>query len=79
MGVTFGVVLIVLRGGRGEVKLKLGKAEMLMGSEMVGRSGASATSCSSGCFDDGRVVVRSLFILPPPELTLLAAGVLERG
>lgn len=40
---TFGVVLTVVRGGRGEVKLKVGKAEVLMGSEMVGRSGISAT------------------------------------
>lgn len=29
--------------GRGEVKLKVGKAEVLMGREMVGRSG------NSGC------------------------------
>lgn len=78
-GVTLGVVLMVVRGGRGEVKLKVGKAEVLMGSEMVGRSGASATSSSSGCLEDGRVVVLSLFILPPPELTPLAAGVLDRG
>lgn len=43
-GVTLGVVVMeVVRGGRGEVKLKVGKAEVLMGSEMVGRSGTSAT------------------------------------
>ena len=42
-GVTLGAVLTVARGGRGEVKLKVGKAEVLMGSEMVGRSGTSAT------------------------------------
>lgn len=42
-GVTLGVVLMVVRGGREEVKLNVGKAEVLMGSEMVGRSGISAT------------------------------------
>lgn len=78
-GVTLGVVLMVVRGGRGEVKLKVGKAEVLMGSEMVGRSGTSTTSSSSGRLEEGRAVVLSLFILPPPEFTLLAAGVLDRG
>lgn len=78
-GVTLGAVLMVVRGGRGEVKLKVGKAEVLMGSEMAGRSGNSATSSSSGRLEEGRAVVLSLFILPPPELTLLAAGVLDRG
>lgn len=37
------MVVEVVRGGRGEEKLKVGKAEVLMGSEMVGRSGTSAT------------------------------------
>lgn len=40
---TLEVVLAVVGGGRGEVKLKVGNAELLMGSEMVGRSTASAT------------------------------------
>lgn len=40
MGVTLEAVL---RGGRGEVKLNVGKAEVLMGSEIAGRSGTSAT------------------------------------
>ncbi len=38
-----------------------------------------STSSSSGRLEEGRAVVLSLFILPPPELTLLAAGVLDRG
>lgn len=79
-GVTSGAVLMVVevvRGGRGEEKLNLGM--VLMGSEMVGRSGTSATSSSSGRFDEGRVLVLSRFILPPPEPTLLAAGVLDKG
>lgn len=33
----------VVRGGRGVEKLKVGKAEVLMGSEIVGSSGTSAT------------------------------------
>lgn len=44
-GVTLGVVLTGVSGGSGEVKLKEGKAEVLMGSEMAGRSGTS-TTCS---------------------------------
>lgn len=40
-GVT-AVMLMVVRGGRGVEKLKVGKAEVLMGSEMVGRSGTLA-------------------------------------
>lgn len=40
---TLEVVLTVVEGGGGEVKLKVGKAELLMGSEMVGRSSASVT------------------------------------
>lgn len=40
---TLVAVLMVFRGGRGEVKLKVGRAEALMGSEMVGRSRASGT------------------------------------
>lgn len=81
-GVRSGAVVMVVevvRGGRGEEKLKVGKAEALMGSEMVGRSGTSAISSSSGRLEEGRALVLSLFILPPPELTLLAAGVLDRG
>jgi len=81
-GVILGVVLTVVevvKGGRGEEKLKVGKAVLLMGSEMAGSSGTSATSSSSGRLEEGRVLVLSLFILPPPELTLLAAGVLDRG
>lgn len=78
--VRLGAVLLVeVRGGGGEEKLKVGKAEALMGSEMLGRSGTSATSSSSGRLEEGRVLVLSLFILPPPELTLLAAGMLDRG
>lgn len=42
-GLTLGVVLGVVIGGRGEVKLKVGKEEVLMGSERVGRSTTSAT------------------------------------
>lgn len=33
----------VLRGGRGEVKSNVGKGKVLLGSEMRGRSGTSAT------------------------------------
>lgn len=80
-GVTLMALLIVVDvvgGGSGEVKLKVGKAEMLIGSETAGRSGTSATSSSSGRLE-GRAVVLSLFILPPPELTLVEAGVLDRG
>lgn len=57
----------------------MGNAVLLMGSEMAGSSGTSATSSSSVRLEEGRVLVLSLFILPPPELTLLAAGVLDRG
>lgn len=76
-----GVLMVVeaVRGGRGEEKLKVGKAEVLMGSEMAGRSGTSTTSSSSGRLEEGLAVVRSLFILPPPEPPPLAAGVLDRG
>lgn len=42
-GVTLRELLMVVRGGRGEMKLKVGMLQVLMGSEMVGRSGASAT------------------------------------
>lgn len=66
-------------GGRGEVKLKVGKAVVLMGSEMAGRSSASGTSSSSTRLEEGRAVVLSRFILPPPEPTLLTAGVLDKG
>lgn len=40
-----GVLTVVeaVTGGRGEEKLKVGKAEVLMGSEMAGRSGTSTT------------------------------------
>lgn len=33
----------VLRGGRGEVKSNVGKGKVLLGSEIRGRSGTSAT------------------------------------
>lgn len=36
-------VVEVVKGGRGEEKLKVGKEKLLMGSEIVGRSGTSAT------------------------------------
>lgn len=77
MGVTLDEA--VPRGGRGEVKSNVGKGKVLLGSEIRGRSGTSATSSSSSRLDETRVVVFSLLILPPPEVTLLAAGVLERG
>lgn len=80
--VTLGAVLMVVevvRGGGGEEKLKLGKAAVLIGSEMVGRSGTSTTSSSSERLEEGRALVLSLFILPPPVLMLLAAGVLDKG
>lgn len=81
-GVTLMALLMVVDvvgGGSGEVKLKVGRAEVLIGSEIVGRSGTSATSSSSGRLVEGRAVVRSLFILPPPEPTLVEEGVLDRG
>lgn len=81
-GVALGAELTdvdVVTDGNGVEKLKVGNAEVLMGSEMDGRSGTSATSSSAGRLDEGRAVVLSLFILPPPEFTLLAAGVLDRG
>lgn len=37
------MVVDVVGGGSGEVKLKVGRAEVLIGSEIVGRSGTSAT------------------------------------
>lgn len=75
-GATVGVTGVA---GGGEEKLNVGRLKVLIGREMAGRSGASATS-SSGRLLDGRVLVRSLFILPPPEPELLAAGVLvDRG
>lgn len=80
--VILGVELMeaeVAGGGSGHEKLNVGKADVLMGSEIDGRSGVSATSSSSWRLEEGRAVVRSLFILPPPEATLLAAGVLDRG
>lgn len=66
----------VVGGGSEDGKLNVGKADVLMGSEIAGRSGASATSSSSWRLEEGRAVVLSLFILPPPEPALLAAGVL---
>lgn len=81
-GMVLGVELTVVEvgtGGRGEEKLKVGKADELIGSEMDGRSGTSTTSSSSWCLEEGRALLLSLFILPPPEPTLLAAGVLDRG
>lgn len=72
--------VVVERGGSGDEKLNEGRADVLIGSGMVGRSGASTTSSSSWCLVEGRVVVLSLFILPPPEAALLlAAGVLDSG
>lgn len=68
----------VLSGGKGQEKLKVGNADVLMGSKMAGSSGTSATS-SSRRLEEGRALVFSLFIFPPPELTLLTAGVLDRG
>lgn len=46
LGVELTVVEVVI-GGRGEEKLKVGKADVPMGSEIVGRFGTSATSSSS--------------------------------
>lgn len=66
-------------GGKGDEKLKVGKADVLRGSEIMGRSGTSATSSSSRLLLEARAVVLSLFIFPPPEPTLLAVGVLDRG
>lgn len=77
LGVGLGAV--VAGGGTGEKKVMVGSAELLMGREMAGRSGTSGTSSSSCRFAGCRVVVRSLFILPPPEPTPLAVGVLDRG
>lgn len=37
------MVVEVVRGGKRVEKLKVGKAEVLMGSEMVGRSSTSDT------------------------------------
>lgn len=76
VGVTVGVTVAV---GGGAEKLNVGRLKELMGKEMAGRSSTSATS-SSGRLEEGRVLVLSLFILPPPEPGLLAvAGVLDRG
>lgn len=48
-GVTAGILgeelVEVLSGGKGEEKLKVGNADVLMGSKMAGSSGTSAT-CS---------------------------------
>lgn len=68
-----------LRGGGGEAKLNVGRGKVLPGSEIRGRSGTLATSSSPGRLDDTRAVDFSLLILPPPEVVLLAAGVLESG
>lgn len=118
---TLGVLLMVAVS-RGEVKLKVGKAVvLLMGREMGGRSGNSGTwiqkinrglffpgntnilltelklfimhrfsrggflgrrncTSSSSCrLEDARIEDLSRFILPPPQVTLLAAGVLDKG
>lgn len=51
---VWGVVLTVtevVKGGRGEEKLKVGRAVLLMGSEMVGSSGTSATCCQKTSMD----------------------------
>jgi hypothetical protein len=77
-GAALEVELMAVVGGGGE-KLKVGRLKVLMGREMAGRSGTSITSSSSGRLEEGRVEVLSLFILPPPEPVLLAAGVLDRG
>lgn len=81
-GVTAGILgeelVEVLSGGKGEGKLKVGNADVLMGSKMAGSSGTSATS-SSRRLEEDRALVFPLFIFPPPELTLLTAGVLDRG
>lgn len=66
-----------LEVGGGEEKLKVGRGELLKGSEMAGRSGASETS-SSVFLDEGRILL-SLFILPPPTPVLLVVGVLDNG
>lgn len=63
--------------GGGEEKLNVGRGQLLKGSEMAGRSGASGTS-SSAFLDEGRILL-SLFILPPPVPVLLVAGVLDSG
>lgn len=76
VAVILEVELMEVGGGSEDGKLNVGKADVLMGSEIVGRSGASGTSSTSWRFVAGRAVVLSLFILPPPEPTLLAAGVL---
>lgn len=62
--------------GGGEEKLNLGKVKLL-GREAGGKSGSSATS-SSGRLEEGLMAL-SLFILPPPEPTLLVVGVLDKG
>lgn len=54
---TLGMVLTGVSGGRGEVKLKVGKAEVLMGSEMAGRSGTSTTCRSEETEIDFRSVL----------------------
>lgn len=76
--VASGVVLEVneVVGGGGEEKLNVGKVKLL-GREAGGRSGSSATS-SSGRLDEGLIAL-SLFILPPPGVALLDAGVLDKG
>lgn len=71
------VVEVVVGGGSGEVKLKEGM--VWMGRAMVGRSGSSAISSSSTRLEEGRALILSRFIFPPPEPALLAAGVLDRG
>lgn len=77
LGVELTEVADVEDGKDGE-KLNVGKEPLLIGSEMLGRTGTTATSSSSGGLVEGRAVVRSLLILPPPELRLVA-GVLDRG
>lgn len=75
-GLLLGLRVDVDVGG-GEEKLKVGRGELLKGSEMAGRSGASETS-SSVFLDEGRMLL-SLFILPPPAPVLLVVGVLDSG
>lgn len=73
-----GMGAVAAGGGTGVENVMVGSAELLMGSEMAGRFGASGTSSSSCRLAEGRVVLRSRFILPPPE-PVLAAGVLDKG
>lgn len=74
--VAVGVTQVVIGGLE---KVKVGRLKALMGREIAGRSGTSAISSSSERLEEGRVLVLSLFILPPPEVVALTTGVLDRG